>query len=160
MISQVMILSPDFIVTITSHFQTLIYTLFRPPIGISSRNHFRPHRLGRPFRLLCTDSACNNHRSSFTVRHHFIFVRQDSFSNGHNYRQVLKFLQYIIYRRPTRIASDRHWQNIYFRCCTEEYHKLKKNLQQIIYYFHKCFTIIIRLHFYHTDHINLTNVSF
>ena len=92
LICQVMVLYLGFFVRITSHFQTLIYTLFWPPIGISSRNHSRPPRLGRPSRLLCTDSACNNHRSSFTVRHHFIFVRQDSFSNGHNYRQGLKFL--------------------------------------------------------------------
>ena len=52
--------------------------------------------------------------------------RQDLFSAGHNDWQVFKFQQYILYKRPTRIASDRnevptaghdvrHWQNIYFK---------------------------------------------
>ena len=54
--------------------------------------------------------------------------RQDSFSAGHNDRQVFKFQWYIMYRRPAQIACDRHevptaghrvrhWRDIYFRRC-------------------------------------------
>ena len=53
-------------------------------------------------------SAWNNRRSSVTVRHDFMCDRQDSFSAGHNDRQVSKFQQYILYKKPTRIGNDRH----------------------------------------------------